>query len=65
MVPPNAKAQLTDQKLRAEYDKLRSKVFTHDRSMFPKDAFSLKKWLWGCALYDSRVIQLNRHTGHG
>jgi hypothetical protein len=52
-------------KLRAEYDKLRSKVFTHDRSMFPKDAFSLKKWFWGCALYDSRVIQLNRHTGHG
>ena len=52
-------------RLRAEYDDLRSKVFAHNRKAFPKEAFSLKKWLWACGLYDSRVIQLNRHTGLG
>ena len=35
------------------------------RQAFPKAAFTLKKWLWASALYDSRVIQLNRHTGNG
>ena len=45
-------ARQEKRKLRAEYDGLRRKVFAHNRKAFPKEAFSLKKWLWGCALYD-------------
>ena len=58
-------ARQEKRRLRAEYDQLRSHVFTHDRKTFPKEAFSLKKWMWACALYDSRVIQLNRQNQQG
>eukprot|EP00960_Hanusia_phi_P007009 199883-Hanusia_phi.AAC.1 len=58
-------ARIEKRRLRAIYDELREKIFKHDRKTFAKHAFTLKNWLWANGLYDSRVIQLNRQTGHG
>ncbi|EKX42007.1 hypothetical protein GUITHDRAFT_141487 [Guillardia theta CCMP2712] len=58
-------ARIEKKRLRAMYDELRERIFKHDRKTFLKQAFTLKNWFWANGLYDSRVIQLNRQTGHG
>eukprot|EP00293_Proteomonas_sulcata_P001483 CAMPEP_0184329582 /NCGR_PEP_ID=MMETSP1049-20130417/144222_1 /TAXON_ID=77928 /ORGANISM="Proteomonas sulcata, Strain CCMP704" /LENGTH=319 /DNA_ID=CAMNT_0026651963 /DNA_START=27 /DNA_END=986 /DNA_ORIENTATION=+ len=49
--------------IQKQYYLLREHVFAADRKTFPKKSFSQKEWMWATALYDSRVIQLNRGTG--